>query len=172
MAHRAAAAVALDGGDTATAGDRALASAALADGVGAPIEAGLARTMAGRALAHLGRRDDAVALLEQAATELGASGALRYRDAAERELRQLGVHIHRRSRPGDRDGRGVASLTERELQIAMLIVDRKTNAEIAGELFLSKKTVETHIRNMFRKLDAHSRVEIARAVERAHPATD
>jgi NADPH:quinone reductase-like Zn-dependent oxidoreductase len=36
-------------------------------------------------------------------------------------------------------------------------VDRKTNGEIAGERFLSKKTVETHIRNMFRKLDASSR---------------
>jgi DNA-binding CsgD family transcriptional regulator/tetratricopeptide (TPR) repeat protein len=171
MAHRAAAAVALDLDDAATALDRALASAALADDVGAPIEAGLARTVAGRALAHLGERERAVALLEQAAAELGRCGAVRYRDAAERELRQLGRHIHRRSRPGDPTQSGVASLTERELQIAMLIVDRKTNGEIAGELFLSKKTIETHIRNMFRKLDANSRVEIARAVERAEPLT-
>jgi DNA-binding NarL/FixJ family response regulator len=35
-----------------------------------------------------------------------------------------------------------------------------------------KKTVETHIRDMFRKLDAHSRVEMARAIERAQPITD
>ena len=110
-------------------------------------------------------------LLEQAAAELGSCGAVRYRDAAERELRQLGRHIHRRSRPGDPTQSGIASLTERELQIAMLIVDRKTNSEIAGELFLSKRTIETHIRNMFRKLDANSRVEIARAVERARPLT-
>jgi hypothetical protein len=41
--------------------------------------------------------------------------------------------------------------------------------EIASELFLSKKTIETRIRNMFGKLDANSRVEIARAVERAEP---
>ena len=59
------------------------------------------------------------------------------------------------------------ALTGRELEIAELIVDRKTNAEIARELFLSKKTVETHIRNMFRKLDAKSRVDIARAIEAA-----
>jgi Bacterial regulatory proteins, luxR family len=45
----------------------------------------------------------------------------------------------------------------------------ETNAEIASELFLSKKTIETHIRNMFGKLDANSRVEIARAVQRAEP---
>ena len=47
----------------------------------------------------------------------------------------------------------------------MLIVERKTNREIASELFLSNKTIETHIRNIFRKLDVSSRVEIARAVE-------
>jgi DNA-binding CsgD family transcriptional regulator len=82
----------------------------------------------------------------------------------------LGRRIHRRSQPGDLNQTGVASLTERELQIARLIVERKTNGEIAGELFLSKKTIETHIRNMFHKLDASSRVEIARAVEEAERA--
>jgi DNA-binding CsgD family transcriptional regulator len=110
-----------------------------------------------------------VAQLEQAAAELDRCGAVRHRDAAQRELRQLGQHIHRRTRPGEGQG-GVGSLTERELEIARLIVDRKTNGEIASELFLSKKTVETHIRNMFRKLDASSRVDIARAVEAAERA--
>jgi len=62
----------------------------------------------------------------------------------------------------------VRALTGRELEIAKLIVDRKTNTEIAHELFLSKKTVETHIRNMFRKLNANSRVDIARAMEAAN----
>jgi DNA-binding CsgD family transcriptional regulator len=57
------------------------------------------------------------------------------------------------------------SLTGRELEVARLIVDRRTNAEIAAELFLSSKTVETHIRNVLRKLDVSSRVEVARAVE-------
>src|SRR3954451_19819589 len=100
--------------------------------------AGLARTIAGRALARLGQRDRAVQELERAAAELDRCGAVRYRDAAQRELRQLGQHIHRRTRPGDAET-GVGSLTERELEIARLIVDRKTNGEIAGELFLSKK---------------------------------
>jgi DNA-binding NarL/FixJ family response regulator/tetratricopeptide (TPR) repeat protein len=166
MAHRAAAAIALSDGDARAAVERALAAAALADEVHAPIEAGVARTLAGRAVAQLGNRDGAVALLATAAAELESCGATRYRDAAELELRRLGQHIHRRTRSGDRSRTGVGSLTERELQIAMLIVERKTNREIASELFLSSKTIETHIRNIFRKLDVSSRVEIARAVER------
>ena len=54
-----------------------------------------------------------------------------------------------------------------EKQVAHLVVDRRTNPEIAQTLFLSPKTVETHMRNIFRKLDVASRVEVARAVERA-----
>jgi DNA-binding NarL/FixJ family response regulator len=91
-------------------------------------------------------------------------GALRHRDAAERELRKLGRHIHRRTRKGGAEGLG--SLSERELQVARLVVDRRTNRQIAAELFVSLKTVEAHMRNLFRKLDVSSRVEVARVVER------
>jgi ATP/maltotriose-dependent transcriptional regulator MalT len=166
MASRATAAVALAGGDAGAAAEQALQAADLADAVGMPVEAALARTIAGRALAELGHRDRALGELELAAAALDSCGAVRYRDAAQRALRQLGHHIHRRTRPGSSET-GVSALTGRELEIAELIVDRKTNAEIARELFLSKKTVETHIRNMFRKLDASSRVDIARAIEAA-----
>ncbi|MEA2466499.1 MAG: hypothetical protein QOJ57_625 [Thermoleophilaceae bacterium] len=166
MACRATAAVALAGGDVTTAAEQALLAAELADTVGMPVEAALARTIAGRALAELGDKDQGVRELELAAAALEGCGAVRYRDAAQRELRQLGQHIHRRTQPGAAIN-GVSALTGRELEIAELIVDRKTNAEIARELFLSKKTVETHIRNMFRKLGASSRVDIARAIEAA-----
>jgi DNA-binding CsgD family transcriptional regulator len=96
-----------------------------------------------------------------------ALGAIRYRDAAERELRRIGHRIHRRSQPTAAAGPGIASLTRRELEIARRIVDRQTNRQIAEELFLSTKTVETHIRNSFGKLGADSRVEVARIVEQA-----
>ena len=82
----------------------------------------------------------------------------------------LGRQIHRRTRAGKTDGSPIESLTERERQVAGLVVDRKTNPEIAADLFLSQKTVETHLRNIFRKLDVASRVELARVVERAERA--
>ena len=49
----------------------------------------------------------------------------------------------------------------------MLVVDRRTNPQIADGLYLSPKTIETHLSNIFRKLGVSSRVEVARAVERA-----
>jgi DNA-binding NarL/FixJ family response regulator len=145
----------------------ALASAAGADEVGAPIEAALSRTLAGRALAEAGAAEQAEAELQRAAEAFEAGGALRYRDEAERELRKLGRRIHRRSKRGHPDAAGLESLTGRELEIARLVVDRNTNPEIAAKLFLSQKTVETHLRNIFRKVGVSTRVELARAVERA-----
>src|SRR6266545_4409211 len=138
-----------------------------AEDMEAPIEAALSRTLAGRALTQAGQRDHAIAELERAAEDLDACGALRYRDDAERELGQLGHRTHRRTRPGKTDGTTIESLTERELQVARLVVDRKTNRQIAADLFLSQKTIETHLHNIFRKVAVSSRVELARAVERA-----
>ncbi len=166
-ANRAGAAVELDTGDPARAVGQALASAAAADQAGAPVEAALSRTLAGLALAQSGERARATTELQRAARDFEDCGALRYRDAAEQELGKLGHRIHRRTRPGKAGAAGIESLTERELQVARLVADRMTNPQIAAQLFLSHKTVQTHLRNIFRKMNVTSRVELARAVERA-----
>ena len=167
MAHLAAAALDLDAGHPERAAGHALAATAMLEEVGHDIYAARSRMLAGRALAQAGDEDAAAAELERAAADYESFGATRYRDEAERELRRLGRKIHRRTRPGTADGVGVELLTERELQVARLLVDRRTNTEIAAALFLSRKTIEAHIRSMFVKLGVSSRAEIARALERA-----
>jgi len=77
--------------------------------------------------------------------------------------------------PAAADDSGVDSPTTREREISELITERMTNKQIAAQLFLSEKTVESHIRNVFNKLGATSRVEVARTIERdrrerEHPA--
>ena len=171
-ADRAVAAVALHTGNTARAIERALASTEAAHSVGAPVEEALSRALAGRALAEAGQTDAAVAELRRAAAAFEACGAVRYRQAAERELGKLGRRPYRRSHPGRPGAAGLASLTERELQVARLVVERKTNPEIAAELFLGLKTVETHLRNIFRKVGVSTRVELARLVERVEAAAE
>jgi DNA-binding CsgD family transcriptional regulator len=169
-AERAVAAVALHVGDSERAAELALAASEHNAAVGAAMEASRSLILAGRALAAGGDSARAREILERAARDLDRRGAVRSRDAAERELRALGHRIHRRSRGPAPDGDGVAGLTKRELEIARRIVDRQTNRQIAEELYLSPKTVETHIRNIFAKLGADSRVEVARIVERADRA--
>jgi DNA-binding CsgD family transcriptional regulator len=149
----------------APAAERALTAAALLDALEAPVQAAQARILAGRALAVAGDRGGAIAQLERAAHAFEACGAPRRRDMVEQELRRLGRTIYRRS-----GASGLESLTARELEIARLVVDRQTNPQIAATLFLSKKTVETHLRNIFAKVGVSSRVDLARAVERADRA--
>jgi DNA-binding CsgD family transcriptional regulator len=165
-ADRAGAAVALASGDVDSAIQRALLSVEGALEAGAPIEAALSGTLAGRALAQAGDRERAVAELQRAARTFDGCGAIRFREQTELELGKLGLRPHRRSRPGN-GGVGIEALTERERQVTNLVVDRRTNAEIAAELFLSQKTIETHLRNIFNKVGVDSRAALARVAERA-----
>ena len=133
--------------------------------VGAWQQAAFSRSLMGRALAAAGDRERAIEALREAERELDRFGSVRERDAARRELRKLGARAEPRG-PATAEDSGMAALTKRELEIAALVTDRKTNREIASELFLSAKTIESHMRNIFVKLGASSRVEVARTVER------
>ena len=68
---------------------------------------------------------------------------------------------------------GWAALTDNERGLADLVADGLTNREAAARLFMSRHTVDSHLRSIFRKLDIHSRVDLARVVvhERAASAS-
>jgi ATP/maltotriose-dependent transcriptional regulator MalT len=167
MARRARAAVALAAGDAHAAAEAALEAASAAEAIDARVAAARSRVLAGRALAVAGERQRGATELERAAAELDACGAVRYRDEAERELRKLGRRHHRRRGAQRGDGESLAALTRREREVAELVRERKTNREIAAALFLSEKTVETHLRHIFGKLGVSSRASVARALEAA-----
>jgi DNA-binding CsgD family transcriptional regulator/tetratricopeptide (TPR) repeat protein len=165
LAARTRAAVLLAQNRPVEAAPLARRSAEDAESVGARLQAAFSRSLEGRTLAAAGERRDATAVLRDAERELDACGSIRARDEVRRELRRLGARAEPRgpAAPGDS---GVDALTKRELEIADLVTDRMTNREIAASLFLSDKTIESHIRNIFHKLGVSSRVEIARVIER------
>jgi DNA-binding NarL/FixJ family response regulator len=55
-------------------------------------------------------------------------------------------------------------LTPREMQVAQLIAEGKRNAEIAQALSISVRTVQTHLQNIYAKLEVHSRTELVRVI--------
>jgi DNA-binding CsgD family transcriptional regulator len=56
----------------------------------------------------------------------------------------------------------LALLTEREREVLQLVAEGKTSQEIADQLFVSIKTVQTHRMHIMEKLDAHDRTDLVR----------
>jgi len=95
-------------------------------------------------------------------TELRADWDIRRADA---RTRPYGVRRGQRGRRA-RPTTGWESLTPTELRVAHLVAQGRSNPDIAAALFLSRRTVQTHVSHILVKLAAHSRSEIAR--EAAH----
>jgi DNA-binding CsgD family transcriptional regulator len=66
----------------------------------------------------------------------------------------------RRNRPVE----GWQSLTDTERQVALLVAEGLTNAQVGQRMFLSRHTIDFHLRQIFRKLNVHSRVAMTRRV--------
>ena len=136
-AARAAARVALHAGDAAEATQRAQKSREAAEAAGAVVEGALTRVLEARAHEQAGDSDAAAVALEAAAVTFAVCAADPHRLAAEQQLRRLGRTVSRKSRRGVLDAAGLAALTGREQEIAVLVAERHTNQEIASTLFLS-----------------------------------
>jgi DNA-binding CsgD family transcriptional regulator len=65
-------------------------------------------------------------------------------------------------RSADRQAEGWGSITPSEMRVVRLVTDGLTNRQVANRLFLSRHTVDAHLRNVFAKLGVSSRVELAR----------
>jgi DNA-binding NarL/FixJ family response regulator len=72
---------------------------------------------------------------------------------------ELLARVRRLVAPRPKAARRAGGLTPRELEILQLLAGGQSADEIAGDLFISSKTVATHIEHIFIKLDVHSRVE-------------
>ena len=170
---RARARLLLAQGDAEEAAAMAGEAVRLLEQQGVVLEGAQARVLAGRAREAAGENEAAVELLEAALGSFVELGAQRGQDEAARELRRLGRRVRTPSRPTtDRapapapaqSSEGLADLSPREREVAALIATGSKNREIAAQLFLSEKTVESHIRNIFAKLGVSSRAAVAGAV--------
>ena len=135
----------------------ALCERALAVVAGAPaaLESVRVRLELGSTLARLGRRVEARDALRPALADADAVGAVLLAQRARRELVATGL------RPRQAAIEGAAALTPRQRQVCELAAAGKGNRAIAQELFLSVKTVETHLAAGYRKLGVNTRAELA-----------
>jgi len=130
----------------------ALATLRPADG---PIEPGLIRLDYGRWLRRAGQRRAARDALQRAHGDFAACGAEALAEIAAREIGATAAKLRPRTAATNVD------LTVREAEIASRAAAGLSDREIAAESFISVRTVDFHLRNVFRKLGVRSRAELA-----------
>ena len=103
-------------------------------------------------------RAEAVAALERAAAILEECGSTWRRDRCLETLRRLGTAGRRAAAAA----LGPGSLTRREREVARLAATGMSAKEIAQSLFVGKRTVETHLANVYAKLGVDSKLQLVR----------
>ena len=145
--------------------ERAAVSAARALVAGGRLDAAKAHVLEAAALAATGARGAAVAGFRDAADEATLLGASAVRSWSARELRRLG----RRLRPPA--GAGWNALSEREQEIALLAAEGYSNRMIGQALFLSERTVQSHLSRALAALGATSRAAIPASLGRSRESS-
>jgi DNA-binding CsgD family transcriptional regulator len=120
----------------------------------------------GAALRRANRRAEARDWLQQGADLAGRCGARALAERGRTELRAAG------GRSSEPDGTGVEQLTVSEQRVATLAAKGHSNPEIAQALFVTRKTVETHLGHVYRKLGISGRGELTRALGEASPPAE
>ena len=168
----ARAAVLLARGDPAAAIDTAREALPLAESAGNPVLGARARALIGTALGRAGSTEQAILELEEAERTLYGAGAVREADAAAQELRRLGRRGPRRIRDPRGGAGGISALSAREREVAALVAAGNRNRDVAAALFVSEKTVESHLARIYDKLGVRSRTALAAivAAEQGEPA--
>lgn len=136
-----------------------------------PLDLAHALEDAGGALTRAGEREEAASLLGEASGILEGLGASRESARVEAALRGIGVRRGPRARRR-RARSGWESLTPTEVRIARLAAEGLTNREIAERLYVSPRTVGTHVSHVLTKLGLRSRVALAAEVARRPEPTD
>lgn len=136
---------------------------------GRPLEIALAAEDAATALGRAGAPDAARPLLHRALDGFEALGATRDIARVEASLRGLGVRRGRRG-PRARPRTGWGSLTPTERRVVALVAEGLTNPQIGERLYLSRRTVQTHVAHVFAKVDVSSRTQLAAEATRRRVA--
>ena len=132
-----------------------------------PLARASASEDAGVALGAQAERAAALPYLEEALRLFVAADATGDAGRVRRELRALGVRQSRCTPERPRTGWGSLSTAER--RVAALVADGLTNRIVADRLFLSRHTVDSHLRHIFAKLDINTRVGLTRVVVAHEP---
>jgi len=130
---------------------------------GNPYKTAQARLELAQALLHLDKKSTAEAVLSSAIEAFDQLGAMPDKKRAESLLDKI-----QKRYPGQSDKLNPDALTERELEILREVARGKSNPDIASDHFISIRTVERHISNIYSKLGVSGRAARATATAYAH----